>query len=117
MDAAGQAPPIPAVSRTALLILLAIGPEERHGYGIMREVSRITDGQTKLGPGGVYTTIRRLVEDGLIEETDQHPDPEMDDQRRRYYRLTGLGRTVVGTETRRLESLIQAARPWAYSAG
>jgi len=106
----------PAISRTAMLILLAIGPEERHGYAIMGEVARITDGATKLGPGGVYTTIRRLLEDGLIEESDERPDPEMDDQRRRYYRLTGLGRAVVATEARRLESLVAAAKPWALEA-
>src|SRR3970040_377966 len=97
---AQAAPPLPAVSRTAMLILLAIGPEERHGYAIMREVSRVTDGQTKLGPGGVYTTIRRLLDDGLIEESDERPDAELDDQRRRYYKLTGLGRAVVAAEAR-----------------
>ena len=116
MDATQQAPATPPIPRTALLILLAIGPEERHGYAIMREVSRITDGSTNLGPGAVYTTVRRLLDDGMIEESDERPDPEMDDQRRRYYRLTGFGRAVVATETRRLESLIQAARPWAIAA-
>lgn len=108
--------PQPQISRTALLILLAIGPEERHGYAIMQEVARITEGATKLGPGGVYTTIRRLLDDGLIEESDERPDPEMDDQRRRYYRLTGLGRAVVATEARRLQSLVAAAKPWALEA-
>jgi DNA-binding PadR family transcriptional regulator len=104
---------MPSVSHTAMLIMLAIGPEERHGYAIMSEVARITDGATKLGPGAVYTTIRRLLDDGLIEEVDERPDPEMDDQRRRYYRLTGTGKAVVGAEARRLESLVQAAKPWA----
>jgi DNA-binding PadR family transcriptional regulator len=111
-----DAAPPPQVSRTAILIMLAIGPEERHGYAIMQEVARITDGATRLGPGGVYTTIRRLLEDGLIEESDERPDPEMDDQRRRYYRLTGLGRTVVAAEARRLQSLVAAAKPWALEA-
>lgn len=96
-----------------MLILIAIGPEERHGYAIMREVARITDGATKLGPGGVYTTIRRLLDDGLIEESDERPDSELDDQRRRYYKLTGLGRAVVAAEARRMETLVRAARPWA----
>jgi DNA-binding PadR family transcriptional regulator len=99
-----------------MLIMLAIGPEERHGYAIMREVARITEGATKLGPGGVYTTIRRLLEDRFIEESDERPDPEMDDQRRRYYRLTGLGRAVVTTEAKRLQNLVAAARPWALEA-
>jgi len=106
----------PQISRTAMLILLAIGPEERHGYAIMGEVARITEGATKLGPGGVYTTIRRLLEDGLIDESDERPDPEMDDQRRRYYRLTGLGRAVVAAEAKRLQSLVAAAKPWALEA-
>src|SRR3954463_11414522 len=117
MDAAREAPAVPPITRTALLVMLAIGPEERHGYAIMREVARITEGATNLGPGGVYTTIRRLVADGLIEETDEPPDPEMDDQRRRYYRLTGTGKAAVGAEARRLETLVQAARPWALAAG
>lgn len=106
----------PQISHTAMLILLAIGPEERHGYAIMQEVARITEGATKLGPGGVYTTIRRLLDDGLIEESDERPDAELDDQRRRYYRLTGLGRAVVVTEARRLQSLVAAAKPWALEA-
>lgn len=111
-----DATPPPQISRTAMLIMLAIGPEERHGYAIMGEVARITEGATKLGPGGVYTTIRRLLDDGLIEESDERPDPDMDDQRRRYYRLTGLGRTVVAAEARRLQSLVAAAKPWALEA-
>ena len=97
-------------------VLIAIGPEERHGYAIMREIVRMTEGATRLGPGGVYTTIKRLLDDGLIEECDERPDPELDDQRRRYYRLTGTGRAVAGAEVRRLESLVRAARPWALEA-
>jgi DNA-binding PadR family transcriptional regulator len=107
----------PSLSRTAVLVLLAIGPEERHGYAIMREIARITDGATRLGPGGVYATIRRLLDDGLIEECEERPDPQLDDQRRRYYRLTGTGRAVAATEVRRLESLVAAARPWAIETG
>jgi DNA-binding PadR family transcriptional regulator len=113
MDAIEQPQPGPSLSRTAVLVLLAIGPEERHGYAIIREIERITEGATRLGPGGVYTTIRRLLDDGLIEESDERPDPEVDDQRRRYYRLTGMGRAVASAEVRRLNSLVQAARPWA----
>ncbi|MEX2011061.1 MAG: PadR family transcriptional regulator [Chloroflexota bacterium] len=105
--------PVPQLSRTATLVLLAIGPEERHGYAIMAEVARITNGATRLGPGGVYTTIKRLLDDGLIEESDERPDSALDDQRRRYYRLTGMGRAVASAEVRRLDSLVRAARPWA----
>ena len=107
---------LPRLSRTAFHVLVAIGPEERHGYGIMQEVRRITNGATRLGPGGVYTTIRRLLDDGFIEESDQRPDEELDDQRRRYYRLTGLGRSVVAAEVARLERLVGATRPWAHES-
>lgn len=98
-------------------ILLAIGPEERHGYAIMHEVERITGGAVKLGPGAIYTTIKRLLADGLIEESDERPDPELDDQRRRYYRLTALGRSVAAAEVRRLETIVKATRPWALGDG
>ena len=97
-------------------VLIAIGPEERHGYAIMREIERMTEGATRLGPGGVYTTIKRLLDDGLIEESDERPDPELDDQRRRYYRLTSTGRAVAAAEVHRMESLVRAARPWALEA-
>jgi len=97
-------------------ILLAIGPDERHGYAIMGEVARITGGAVRLGPGAIYTTIRRLLDDGLIEESDDRPDPAMDDKRRRYYRLTGVGRAVATSEVRRLDTLVRATRPWALEA-
>jgi DNA-binding PadR family transcriptional regulator len=79
----------------------------------MQEVARISRGAVRLGPGAIYTTIKRLLADGLIEESDERPDPELDDQRRRYYRLTALGRTVAAAEVRRLEALVSSARPWA----
>jgi len=113
MELAERPPATPPLSRTAVHILLAIGPEERHGYAIMAEVARITNGTIRLGPGAIYTTIRRLLDDGLIEESDERPDAELDDQRRRYYRLTALGRAVAAAEVRRFESLVSAARPWA----
>jgi DNA-binding PadR family transcriptional regulator len=116
MESTQQPASLPPISRTAFHVLVAIGPEERHGYAIMQEVARITDGATRLGPGGVYTTIRRLLDDGLIEESDERPDEELDDQRRRYYRLTGLGRSVVAAEVARLDRLVDAARPWAHES-
>jgi DNA-binding PadR family transcriptional regulator len=116
METAGQSRQPPSISRTAFLVMVAIGPEERHGYSIMQEVARITSGATRLGPGGVYTTIRRLLDDGLIEESDERPDDLIDDQRRRYYRLTALGRAVVSAEVARLESLVDAARSWALES-
>jgi DNA-binding PadR family transcriptional regulator len=108
--------PTPPLSRVAVYILLAIGPEERHGYAIMHEVGRITGGAVMLGPGAIYTTIKRLLSDGMIEESDERPDPELDDQRRRYYRLTALGRAVAATEVRRLDALVSSARGWALEA-
>jgi DNA-binding PadR family transcriptional regulator len=103
----------PSLSRNAVYVLLAIGPEERHGYAIMGEVARLTGGAVRLGPGAIYTTIRRLLDDGLIDESDERPDPELDDQRRRYYRLTAVGRSVAAAEVRRLDKLVTESRPWA----
>jgi len=93
-----------------LNILLALAEEERHGYGIMREVEGRTGGQTRLGPGTLYGSIKRMLADGLIEESAERPDPAMDDQRRRYYRITDLGRRVAGAEAERLAGLVETAR-------
>lgn len=117
MSTTTRPPELAPLSRTAMHVLLAIGPEERHGYAIMGEVTRITDGAVRLGPGAIYTTIRRLLDDGLIEESDERPDAELDDQRRRYYRLTALGRSVAAAEVRRLDTLVRATSPWALGSG
>ena len=93
-----------------LHILLALADEERHGYGIMKEVEARTGGEVRLGPGTLYGSIKRMLADGLIEESDERPDPEMDDQRRRYYRITEFGRRVAGAEAQRLEGLVSTAR-------
>lgn len=113
MELAERPRSTPPLSRTAMHVLLAIGPEERHGYAIMSEITRMTDGAVQLGPGGIYTTIKRLLDDGLIEESDHRPDRAMDDARRRYYRLTALGLAVASSEVRRLDTLVRSARPWA----
>jgi len=91
-------------------VLLALADRERHGYGIMLEVERNTTGEIKMGPGTLYGTIKRLLASGLIEESDTRPDPELDDERRRYYRLTPFGRQVLGAETARLERLVRVAQ-------
>jgi DNA-binding PadR family transcriptional regulator len=91
-------------------ILLALAGSERHGYGIMQEVAASTNGRLKLGPGTLYGSIKRLLTDGLIEESDERPDPALDDQRRRYYRLTEWGRRVAAAEAARLERLVAEAR-------
>ena len=91
-------------------ILLALADKERHGYEIMREVDERTDGKMRLGPGTLYGSIKRMLGDGLIEELDERPDPELDDERRRYYRLTDFGRRVAIAEAERLEKLVKSAR-------
>src|SRR3712207_2628925 len=93
-----------------LQILLSLADEERHGYGIMREVGDRTGGKVRLGPGTLYGSIKRMLADGLIEESDERPDPELDDGRRRYYRVTDFGRRVAGAEAARLEALVRSAR-------
>jgi DNA-binding PadR family transcriptional regulator len=91
-------------------VLLALADEERHGYGIMKEVEGRTRGEVRLGPGTLYGAIRRMLADGLIEESDERPDAELDDQRRRYYRITDFGRRVAGAEAERLQDLVNTAR-------
>jgi DNA-binding PadR family transcriptional regulator len=93
-----------------LHILLALADEERHGYGIMKEVEGRSGGEMRLGPGTLYGAIKRMLADGLIEESDERPDPELDDQRRRYYRITDFGRRVAGAEAGRLQELVSTAR-------
>jgi len=91
-------------------VLLALADQERHGYAIMTEVTAMTEGQIKLGPGTLYGTIKRLLTAQLIEESDERPDPHMDDERRRYYRLTDWGRRVLQAEVGRFSRMVQAAR-------
>lgn len=91
-------------------ILLALGDQERHGYSIMQEVATRSKGAFRIGPATLYTTIKRLLAEDLIEELEERPDPEMDDQRRRYYRLTKLGRRAAEAELARLQSLVRQAK-------
>jgi DNA-binding PadR family transcriptional regulator len=93
-----------------LHILLALADEERHGYGIMKEVEARTGDEVRLGPGTLYGSIKRMLADGLIEESDERPDPGLDDQRRRYYRITDFGRRVAGAEAGRLAGLVRTAQ-------
>lgn len=94
----------------ALNILLALGGGERHGYAIMQEVAQRSDGAMRLGPTTLYRSIKQMLERGWIEESAQRPDPDVDDERRRYYRLTDFGRRVATAEVQRLDSLVGAAR-------
>jgi DNA-binding PadR family transcriptional regulator len=91
-------------------ILLVLADGERHGYGIMKTVERHTDGQVTMGPGTLYGSIKRMLAADLIEESDERPDSEMDDSRRRYYRLTGFGARVLAAEAARLSKAVQLAR-------
>ena len=110
MSEAAESPdehrPLPAAQ---LHILLAIADGEKHGYAIMREVADMTAGEVTMGPGTLYGTVKRMLASGLIDETDERPDPELDDERRRYYRATGLGVRVLDEETSRLRRLVQTA--------
>jgi DNA-binding PadR family transcriptional regulator len=92
-------------------MLLALAASDRHGYSIMQEVERRTDGRSVLHPGTLYRALGRLLDTGLIEEIDEpHARPDSDDERRRYYRLTPLGHRVARAEADRLASQVSAAR-------
>jgi DNA-binding PadR family transcriptional regulator len=91
------------------LVLLMLAPRERHGYGIMQDVAEHTDGRIELEAGSLYRTIRRLGAEGLLEESARRPTADLDDERRRYYRLTTFGRRVVAAEAARLRSLVRIA--------
>ena len=91
-------------------ILLSLADREKHGYGIMLEVEANTNGQVIMGPGTLYGSIKRMLKADLIEESDERADPEMDDQRRKYYRLTNLGRRALRMEAERLASQVMIAR-------
>jgi len=99
--------PLPSA---AFHILVALAEGDRHGYAIMQDVAAGTGGRLKLNPGTLYTTIRRLLEQGLVVELDERPDPEEDDERRRYYRLTDMGRDVAKAEAARLQQALAFAR-------
>jgi DNA-binding PadR family transcriptional regulator len=91
-------------------ILLALADGEKHGYAIMLEVEANTMGSVKMGPGTLYGSIKRMLASGLIEETGERPDASTDDQRRRYYRLSGLGQRALRLEAERLERQVSVAR-------
>jgi DNA-binding PadR family transcriptional regulator len=91
-------------------ILVALADRDRHGYSIMQDVGARTDGKVVLSAGTLYTAIHRMLEQGLIEELRESPDPESADERRRYYRLTQFGRDVAVAEARRLNSMLEHAR-------
>jgi DNA-binding PadR family transcriptional regulator len=103
----GAAPPLPPAT---FQILLALVDGELHGYAIMKKVAEQTDGVVRLGPGTLYGTLKRLLEVGLVEETEERAGADTGDERRRYYRITNPGLSVARGEARRLELMVRAAR-------
>src|SRR5437667_7609613 len=100
----------PPLTPAVFHVLLALVDKERHGYAIMQEVTKSTKGRIKMGPGTLYGTIKRLLEARMIEESHERPDPELDDERRRYYRLAGLGQRVLKAEALRYAEMAEVAR-------
>ena len=91
-------------------ILVAVADRERHGYAIMQDIQARTNGKLRLGPGTLYGTIKRMLDEGMIEELDERPDAGADDVRRRYYRITAAGRKAAREESARLTMLLRQAR-------
>ena len=106
--------PLPPVT---FHILVAVADEDRHGYAIMQDIALRTDGSIKLGAGTLYRSIQRMLEQGLVAEISTRPAPEMDDERRRYYRITPFGRTVAKAEARRMAQMLKLARASGFAPG
>lgn len=98
-------------------ILVALADDDRHGYAIMQDVTVRTGGSLKLSAGTLYRSIQRMLEQGLIVEISSRPAPEMDDERRRYYRITPFGRAVATAEARRLAQMLKLARASGFAPG
>lgn len=99
--------PLPAAT---FHILMALAGEDRHGYAIIQEVASRTGGEVRLSAGTLYRSIQRMLEQGLLSEVSERPAPELDDERRRYYRITRFGTEVARAEARRLAELVRLAR-------
>lgn len=106
--------PLPPVT---FHILVALADDDRHGYAIMQDIAQRTDGALKLGAGTLYRSVQRMLEQGLVTEVSTRPAPEMDDERRRYYRITAFGRTVAKAEARRLAHMLKLARASGFAPG
>jgi DNA-binding PadR family transcriptional regulator len=98
-------------------ILLSVAEEERHGYRIIQDVATRTGGEVRLSAGTLYRSIQRMLEEGLLEEVRERPAPELDDERRRYYRITPFGTAVARAEARRLAELVKMARARGWAPG
>lgn len=116
-DAKPQADSLLPLPPATFHILMAIAEEDRHGYAIIQDVAARTDGALKLSAGTLYRSIQRMLEQGLIVETQERPAPELDDERRRYYRITTFGTAVARAEARRLTQLVKLARASGFAPG
>src|SRR5579875_2602626 len=96
---------------------MALGEGDRHGYGIIQDVSMRTRGGLRLSAGTLYRSVQRMLEQGLIIETRERPEPELDDERRRYYRITALGKAAARAEASRLRELLDLARASGFAPG
>jgi DNA-binding PadR family transcriptional regulator len=106
-----------ALPEASFHILMALAEEDRHGYAVIQEVAARTNGELKLGAGTLYRSIQRMLEQGWIVETSERPAPDLDDERRRYYRITPQGKAVAREEARRLTQLIKLARQSGFAPG
>jgi len=117
MRARDDIPPAGALQPSAFHILLALADADRHGYAIIQDVAARSNGAVRLSAGTLYRSIQRLLEQGLVEEVRQRPAPELDDERRRYYRITSAGRAAARAETDRLAALLRLARVSGFVPG
>jgi len=106
--------PLPSVT---FHILMALAGQDRHGYAIIQEVAARTNGDVRIGAGTLYRSVQRMLEQGLIVETSDRPSPDLDDERRRYYRIVSFGADVARAESRRLEQMIKLARATGLLTG
>ncbi len=111
------AKPTPALSIPVLHILLSLSEREHHGYGLIGDINRRTEGEVTLSTSTLYGAIKRMMRDGLVERSDSRPDPELDDERRRYYRITDFGREAAEAEARRIERLAELVRGRQFQTG
>ncbi len=114
MDDIASLLPLPSAT---FHILMAVADADRHGYAIIQDVAARTGGDLKLSAGTLYRSIQRMLEQGLLEETRERPEPAFDDERRRYYRITPFGREVAKAEGRRLTQLVRLARESGFAPG
>jgi DNA-binding PadR family transcriptional regulator len=114
MDKPEDLLPLPAA---AFHILMAVADEDRHGYAIIQDVAARTAGELKLSAGTLYRSIQRMLEQGLLVETQERPAPEMDDERRRYYHITPFGAATARAEATRLNQLVRLARARGFAPG